>query len=143
MAKRNKQITLDEDIVYKLPKGDASSLINDLLSDYFAKIEGKSLKALKELLEEQTFNRKILNKEIKKTKQKISKIQEREAKILGIVKKNSKKASEMNENKLLIERFKQAFFSEKIDEKAYFGAYDERLKRFDVEKIKEVLGDNE
>lgn len=52
MGKKNRQITIDDELNDELEKINASKLINDLLQDYFNRNKSDDLKVLNQKLEE-------------------------------------------------------------------------------------------
>lgn len=94
MGKKNRQITIDDELNDELEKINASKLINDLLQDYFNRNKSDDLKVLNQKLEEKLQKKKILMREIRDLKLKINQIRDKEARVLRIFNKIPKEVVE-------------------------------------------------
>ena len=87
MGKKNRQITIDDDLSEELDQINASGLINELLKDYFNKGNDENLKKLNQKLAEIEEEKRKINKKRREIKQKIEKIKQREARVLKLYSK--------------------------------------------------------
>jgi len=87
--KVTKPFCVDADLIDELTKVNASELVNSLLLEHFDDKNSMNLGKLKRKLSENLQKKRVLLKETRDLRVKITKIEEKEAKILKISKKYS------------------------------------------------------
>jgi len=85
--KVTKPFCVDDDLIKDLQKVNASELVNELLREHFDGIDSMNLVKLKQLLSKKTMEKSSLLKEIRDFKRKIRQIEQKERKILLVMKK--------------------------------------------------------